>query len=71
MEHLVTILVLAAAITVWGYCHSRWNKSSGGCGSCAALTRGGLICGRTKNSICESQPPDGDADTSEGPEQRQ
>ena len=37
MEYLLTILVLAIILAVWGIAYSRWNKARGGCGSCSAL----------------------------------
>ena len=37
MEYVVSILALAAVITVWGYFFSKWTRARGGCGSCGAM----------------------------------
>ena len=37
MEYVVSILVLAVVMTLWGYCFSKWRGGRGGCGCCSSL----------------------------------
>ena len=36
MEYVVSILVLAVVMTLWGYFFSKWRSARGGCGCCSA-----------------------------------
>ncbi len=40
MEYLLSILVMAIILAVWGIAYTRWGKGRGGCGSCSALGDG-------------------------------
>ncbi|MFW6154267.1 MAG: hypothetical protein ACOC95_03525 [Planctomycetota bacterium] len=47
MEYLLSILVMAIILAVWGIAYSRWGKGRGGCGSCSAPgdgDAGGTCC---------------------------
>ena len=48
MQYVVSILVMAAVITAWGYFYSKWGKTHGGCGSCSALDKKGCGCKKTE-----------------------
>jgi len=56
MSYVISILVLAAVITAWGYFFSKWNKAGGGCGSCTTLP-GKRPC--RQDSCQASGKPDG------------
>lgn len=56
MQYLIAIVVLAAVITIWGYCYSKWGHARGGCGMCSALK------GRDGGGCCQDgdRAPDSD-----------